>query len=123
MHPFGSIESPGYPNDYLNNMDCVWTIKAPKGNRVQISFTAFNIYYENETACTNDYLQIQDRNYNDFVLNEVKYCSNVPNTYKSNGEIVIIRYVFFYNICIYQIVHKLMGLNRCALCRRPSRGP
>ena len=34
----GSFTSPGYPNSYPIDTECVWTIMVPPGSRVQLSF-------------------------------------------------------------------------------------
>ena len=33
--------SPNYPQDYENNLDCRWTINAPVGNIIKLSFLDF----------------------------------------------------------------------------------
>jgi len=34
----GSFTSPGYPNEYPLNTECVWTVYAPPGNKIMIAF-------------------------------------------------------------------------------------
>jgi len=34
----GSFTSPGYPNEYPMNTECVWTMYAPPGNKIMIAF-------------------------------------------------------------------------------------
>ncbi|XP_041982769.1 cubilin-like [Aricia agestis] len=41
---YGVIESPGYPEKYPPNSNCLWTITVPKGNVINVTFTDFNIY-------------------------------------------------------------------------------
>ena len=38
---YGYLTSPNYPQDYENNLDCRWTIKAPVGNIIKLSFLDF----------------------------------------------------------------------------------
>ena len=56
----GYISSPGYPNRYPSNSDCIWRLKAPVGN---IIITVQDIYLEwdNNRDCRNykDYLRIR----------------------------------------------------------------
>ena len=46
--------SPNYPQDYENNLDCRWIIKAPVGNIIILSFLDFY------TDDSNDKLYIYD---------------------------------------------------------------
>lgn len=41
---YGVIESPGYPDKYPLNLNCLWTITVPKGNRINVTFTHFDIF-------------------------------------------------------------------------------
>jgi cubilin len=34
----GSFTSPGYPNEYPLNTECVWTVYSPPGNKIMIAF-------------------------------------------------------------------------------------
>lgn len=34
----GAFNSPSYPDPYLPNLECVWTIRSSPGNRLQLSF-------------------------------------------------------------------------------------
>ena len=38
-----TLKSPGYPNNYQNNMDCVYLIPIPQGTTMNISFDDFDI--------------------------------------------------------------------------------
>ncbi|XP_078491059.1 cubilin-like [Ciona intestinalis] len=46
------ITSPGYPNNYPNNVNCTWTITAPDGMRVQLNLQSL------DTEVYFDYLQV-----------------------------------------------------------------
>lgn len=39
----GLIESQHFPNEYSANLSCLFTIKAPIGKNVQLTFTEFNV--------------------------------------------------------------------------------
>ncbi|XP_039746472.1 cubilin [Pararge aegeria] len=41
---YGVIDSPGFPDKYPLNSNCLWTITVPKGNRINITFTHFNLF-------------------------------------------------------------------------------
>lgn len=34
----GTLDSPGYPEVYPSNVECVWNIVSSPGNRLQLSF-------------------------------------------------------------------------------------
>lgn len=73
------IMSPGFPNRYPNNAECVWEIKADSGYHVALSFIdRFNI--ETSNLCDNDYLQIFNWNNIESSWNSIdKICGrNVP---------------------------------------------
>ena len=42
----GTITSPGYPQNYDNNLDLKWLIQAPLGLVIQISFLNFDLEYQ-----------------------------------------------------------------------------
>ena len=49
--PSGTIESPGSPNDYPNNAQCLWQITCEKNEKVEITFNSFDVEY-NPDNCT-----------------------------------------------------------------------
>ncbi|CAL4065145.1 unnamed protein product, partial [Meganyctiphanes norvegica] len=55
-HSFGSIQSMGFPNTYLKNLHCEWTISMPDTTRIKLHFTRF------DTANINNYLEIRSGN-------------------------------------------------------------
>ena len=52
----GTITSPGYPTEYLNNMECEWKIIVPKPSKVKITIIDFNT--ERVFFICFDYLEI-----------------------------------------------------------------
>lgn len=56
----GVIESPNFPREYPSNIDCAWTIKVPKGNRINYQFSHFQIAYH-EPSCIHDWVEIADK--------------------------------------------------------------
>ena len=44
-----TLKSPGYPNNYPNNMDCVYLVPIPRGTTMNISFQDFDI--EDNKVC------------------------------------------------------------------------
>ena len=37
------IESPSYPEVYPNDIECLWLIEAPEGERLEITFETFEV--------------------------------------------------------------------------------
>ncbi|XP_075137941.1 hatching enzyme 1.2-like [Leptodactylus fuscus] len=52
----GTLTSPGYPTKYFPSTDCKWSIVAPPGYKVQLSFTSFAL--ELSRNCIYDYLSV-----------------------------------------------------------------
>lgn len=83
----GVIVSPNYPNSYEGNLSCVWTIKVPKGLRLKLSFTAFQLE-GHEQHCHYDWVEIWD----DFHSGTLdKFCGTTlpPAIYTNSGSIKI----------------------------------
>lgn len=40
-HRTGTILSPGFPEPYLNSLNCVWKITVPEGSGIQVSIAEF----------------------------------------------------------------------------------
>jgi hypothetical protein len=59
--PTQTVTSPGYPNGYANNLDCVWQVLVPQGFRVWSNIT--NIDMESHGSCNYDYVQFYDSKY------------------------------------------------------------
>ena len=52
------MKSPGYPYNYQNEMECIYTISVAENNIIKISFFEFDL--EHNTDCRNDFLEIND---------------------------------------------------------------
>ena len=42
------LTSPGYPNNYLANMDCVYNVPIERGMALEIYFEDFRLEYDSE---------------------------------------------------------------------------
>ncbi|KAH9509854.1 hypothetical protein Btru_045434 [Bulinus truncatus] len=85
----GTITSPGYPIQYVNNLLCAWTIE---GRNLQtISFRITDIAMESPTGCIYDYVDVYDgtTTNNPKVLHT---CDNRSLTVRSTGSVM---YVIF----------------------------
>ncbi|KAG7199007.1 hypothetical protein KM043_013159 [Ampulex compressa] len=54
----GTIQSPQKDGYYGNDEECTWTIRAPPGHVVQLTWVSFNL--ENYRNCRNDYVSVYD---------------------------------------------------------------
>jgi cubilin len=97
----GAIESPNFPEDYGNNLDCAWTIKVAKGNLINMQFSHFALendnLYHNETGeheCKYDYVTIYDLDYESGEKKPAKkYCNAAPDIRNSTTDAVVVQYV------------------------------
>ncbi|XP_026326618.1 cubilin homolog [Hyposmocoma kahamanoa] len=106
----GVIESPGFPDSYLTNLNCMWTITVPKGNKINVTFTHFDVYkfqprfvgstvirygirYSRPAACDPDYLQFKESSYARYQ----KLCGNeLPAAFTTQGNTLQIVFVTGY---------------------------
>lgn len=54
--PAGSFNSPGYPNKYPENRECVWYIQTSPGSSITITIHEFDIEYHPD--CNYDMLEV-----------------------------------------------------------------
>uniref|UniRef100_A0A4W6F2P1 Cubilin n=1 Tax=Lates calcarifer TaxID=8187 RepID=A0A4W6F2P1_LATCA len=89
--PPGYITSPNYPQNYPQNIDCIWVITVPNGEAVQIDFED-EFYIEPTTSCVYDYLEVRDGS----TLNAdliSRLCGNTrPSTQHSTGSSMLLRF-------------------------------
>ena len=58
----GVIESPNFPLPYPHDRNCSWTISAPRGSKVNITFSNFELEdHARSGNCSYDYLKISER--------------------------------------------------------------
>ncbi|XP_019640486.1 PREDICTED: CUB and sushi domain-containing protein 1-like [Branchiostoma belcheri] len=87
--PEGYILSPNYPDNYLDNMDCSWTITAPSA--IQLDFVeTFDI--ESGDNCPYDYVQVLEGPVSSSpVLG--KFCGNTPPpTLRTTGNVMTVQF-------------------------------
>ncbi|XP_066463536.1 mannan-binding lectin serine protease 2 isoform X1 [Eleutherodactylus coqui] len=56
---FGKISSPGFPKPYPNDQTTTWEIIVPRGHRIKIYFTHFNL--ELSYLCEYDYVELKSQ--------------------------------------------------------------
>uniref|UniRef100_A0A8C0C1M9 CUB domain-containing protein n=1 Tax=Buteo japonicus TaxID=224669 RepID=A0A8C0C1M9_9AVES len=55
--PSGSFHSPGYPNRYPSNRECIWYIHTAPGSSIQLTIQEFDIEYH--ANCSYDVLEVR----------------------------------------------------------------
>ncbi|XP_060536860.1 cubilin [Cylas formicarius] len=53
------IQTPKYPQDYSNNVECVWEVRSNPGNFIKLNFIE-RFHIEEVTDCVNDYVEVFD---------------------------------------------------------------
>ncbi|NXG01683.1 CUBN protein, partial [Sakesphorus luctuosus] len=86
----GAFNSPGYPEPYPLNSECVWTILSSPGNRLQLSFIAFQVEFSSN--CTKDYLEIREGSETGTLAG--RFCGNsLPADYTSTiGHVLWVKF-------------------------------
>lgn len=54
----GSLTSPGYPQDYANDLDCTWVLGSPTETIIKLIFESFDV--EAESDCGYDVVEVFD---------------------------------------------------------------
>lgn len=80
--PSGIILSPNYPEEYGNNLNCVWLIIAEPGNRIHLIFSDF------ELEPQFDYLIVKDDGMPEPTTFGTFSGKDVPSQIASNGHIM-----------------------------------
>ncbi|XP_024214976.1 cubilin [Halyomorpha halys] len=91
----GSIESPGFPDRDTLPRDCFWKIKAPLGNKINISFSHYEVGGQ-ETPCNNAYLKVYESALNSEEPSHLigQYCNTsvTPSRLASSTDVI---YIYF----------------------------
>ena len=86
----GEITSPGYPNQYPLNLNCIWLILAPSDQVIQAEIREFEL--EKQSRCLYDYLEVRDGDRSGMPLLG-KFCGDVvPSPVKSSGNAMYIKF-------------------------------
>ena len=56
--PNGTFTSPSFPNNYPDNVDCIYTVSLPMGAIISLSTEMFDV--EDDSECNYDWLEIKD---------------------------------------------------------------
>ena len=82
MEAQGELKSPCYPQKYPNSQTCRWTLQAPAGFIIQLSFLDFDL--EEAPGCIYDRVVVNTGN------TDVKFCGLTANglTLNSTGNVM-----------------------------------
>uniref|UniRef100_A0A8C7A696 NADH-cytochrome b5 reductase-like n=1 Tax=Nothoprocta perdicaria TaxID=30464 RepID=A0A8C7A696_NOTPE len=85
----GEITSPDYPENYPNNAECRWSIRAAAGTSVRLVFADFQV--ENDDECSFDYVALFD-GATAAAARLGRYCgsSRPPRTVSSGHELLVV---------------------------------
>nr|XP_014435653.1 adhesion G-protein coupled receptor G6 isoform X2 [Pelodiscus sinensis]XP_014435657.1 adhesion G-protein coupled receptor G6 isoform X2 [Pelodiscus sinensis]XP_014435661.1 adhesion G-protein coupled receptor G6 isoform X2 [Pelodiscus sinensis]XP_014435663.1 adhesion G-protein coupled receptor G6 isoform X2 [Pelodiscus sinensis]XP_025033730.1 adhesion G-protein coupled receptor G6 isoform X2 [Pelodiscus sinensis]XP_025033736.1 adhesion G-protein coupled receptor G6 isoform X2 [Pelodiscus sin len=91
-NPTGIFTSPCFPSDYPNSQACKWTLHAPPGFIIQITFTEFDI--EEAPNCIYDSLTLDPGE------NQVKLCGVTAKglSFNSTGNEMVVSFVSDFSI-------------------------
>lgn len=80
--PSGIILSPNYPDEYGNNMNCVWLIISEAGSRIHLIFNDFDVEPQF------DYVAVKDEGIAELPALGTFSGNEVPSQIASNSHIV-----------------------------------
>ncbi|XP_066972608.1 cubilin-like isoform X1 [Macrobrachium rosenbergii] len=86
----GVIATPNYPDQYPNDLFCVWIIKAGKGKRVRLTFDDFEV--TQTLGCTGDYLLVSPTGLANDSLATHLCGTDIPGTYVSNIDTLYVEF-------------------------------
>lgn len=89
------IESPNFPNKYEDAANCSWIIEAPIGNKINLTFSHFDLEGHNDSNCEYDYLQIME-SASDSTNSELgRFCGSIdmPMKISSTKHQVLINFI------------------------------
>ncbi|XP_047205867.1 cubilin [Girardinichthys multiradiatus] len=89
--PPSYISSPNYPQNYPQNIDCIWVITVPNGEAVQIDFEE-EFYIEPTASCSFDFLELRDGSSLNSDLISRLCGSTRPSTQHSKGSSMLLRF-------------------------------
>ncbi|XP_057337332.1 cubilin-like isoform X2 [Microplitis mediator] len=90
----GVIESPNFPEKYSSSVNCSWIINAPIGNKINITFSHFDLETSSEDGCKYDYLSIREGTEDQFNTELGKYCGDkIPSKLTSTENQISIIFI------------------------------
>ncbi|XP_040499110.1 CUB and sushi domain-containing protein 1 [Ursus maritimus] len=105
----GIILSPNYPEEYGNNMNCVWLIISEPGSRIHLIFNDFDVEPQF------DFLAIKDDGISDITVLGTFSGHEVPSQLASSGHIVRLEFQSDHSTTGrgFNITYTTFGQNEC----------
>nr|XP_033792232.1 CUB and sushi domain-containing protein 1 [Geotrypetes seraphini] len=116
--PSGIILSPNYPEEYGNNMNCVWLIISEPGSRIHLIFNDFDVEPQF------DYVSVKDEGISDLPALGTFSGNEVPSQLASNGHIVRVEFQSDHSTTGrgFNITYTTFGQNECHDPGIPTNG-
>ncbi|KAM3932341.1 CUB and sushi domain-containing protein 1 isoform 2-T2 [Leptodactylus fuscus] len=107
--PSGIILSPNYPDEYGNNMNCVWLIISEPGSRIHLIFNDFDVEPQF------DYVAVKDEGIVDLPALGTFSGNEVPSQIASNSHIVRLEFQSDHSTTGrgFNITYTTFGQNEC----------
>ncbi|XP_069583000.1 CUB and sushi domain-containing protein 1 [Ranitomeya imitator] len=107
--PSGIILSPNYPDEYGNNMNCVWLIISEPGSRIHLIFNDFDVEPQF------DYVAVKDEGIADLLALGTFSGNEVPSQIASNSHIVRLEFQSDHSTTGrgFNITYTTFGQNEC----------
>ncbi|XP_075853394.1 CUB and sushi domain-containing protein 1 isoform X2 [Microcebus murinus] len=105
----GIILSPNYPEEYGNNMNCVWLIISEPGSRIHLIFNDFDVEPQF------DFLAIKDDGISDITILGTFSGNEVPSQLASSGHVVRLEFQSDHSTTGrgFNITYTTFGQNEC----------
>ncbi|XP_007569328.1 tumor necrosis factor-inducible gene 6 protein [Poecilia formosa] len=85
------IQSPGFPEEYQDELICYWHIRVRLGQRIRLHFLELDV--EEDTSCLADYLEVYD-SYDDVSGFAGRFCGdNLPDDIISTGNVMTLKFL------------------------------
>ncbi|XP_056421688.1 CUB and sushi domain-containing protein 1 isoform X2 [Hyla sarda] len=107
--PSGVILSPNYPDEYGNNMNCIWLIISEAGSRIHLIFNDFDVEPQF------DYVAVKDEGIADLPALGTFSGNEVPSQIASNSHIVRLEFQSDHSTTGrgFNITYTTFGQNEC----------
>ncbi|XP_029114257.1 CUB and sushi domain-containing protein 1-like isoform X1 [Scleropages formosus] len=114
----GIILSPGFPETYLNNLSCVWTIAVPQGSGIQIQVMSF------VTELPWDFLEVYDGGHDTDILLGKFSGTKVPAVLNSTSNQLRLHFSSDSSASAagFHLEYKTVSLNSCPKPPVPMNG-
>ncbi|XP_022426555.1 CUB and sushi domain-containing protein 1 [Delphinapterus leucas] len=105
----GIILSPNYPEEYGNNMNCVWLIISEPGSRIHLIFNDFDVEPQF------DFLAVKDDGISDITVLGTFSGNEVPSQLASSGHVVRLEFQSDHSTTGrgFNITYTTFGQNEC----------